>query len=118
MYFVIPALATPTKAPWTLCHSARACACTESFEPDEARLLTSTNACPFVEDVRRSAFPSNTPPAKAAAPISGGVDSVFQLSQVGAETIAGPVDVRFYFVGCLIHSSVSFTDSTALSGPG
>ena len=58
------------------------------------------------------------PLSKVLTPVRGGVDLVFQLPEVRPEALAGPVDLRFYFVGCFIHSRFSFTDSTVRSGMG
>jgi len=56
--------------------------------------------------------------AKLLAPISGGVDFLFQFLEIGAESSPGLVDMRLYFVGCFIHPRFSWSDSRVRSGIG
>ena len=56
------------------------------------------------------------PVSELLAPVRRGIDLVFQFPQVRTQVFAGPVNLRFYFVGCLIHSRFSLTDSTVRSG--
>ena len=58
------------------------------------------------------------PFSELLAPVRGGVDPVFQFPQVRTQVFAGTVNMRFYFVGCFIHSRFSLTDSTVRSGMG
>src|SRR4029453_1196560 len=53
-----------------------------------------------------------------SAPIRGGLDLLFELAEVRAEALSSTGDVRLYFVGCLIHSRFSLSDSIVRSGTG
>ena len=130
MYAVIRMAATPISAPLMLFHSSSVCS-RLSTPLREADLgwssVEESNACPSrrAEDRRQERTPGNRPSekhvrsrAKLLAPIGSGVDPIFQFSEIGAESVSSPIDLRLYFVGCFIHSRFSWSDSIVRSGIG